>query len=219
VREAIFTAGATGLPQQIIGTAIDITPLKSKEIALQQANAELKRLALIDELTQVFNRRHFERYLQAAWLNMASAHSPLSLLLCDIDYFKGYNDTYGHPAGDSCLKQVAHILYDVAGQGTDVVARYGGEEFAILLPNTDSERAIQIAERIQSMLSHQALTYPEGIEQRVTLSLGLATIIPSALKGASLLVSLADQALYQAKFGGRNRYCVSSISPIPVETD
>ncbi|MGD1905280.1 MAG: diguanylate cyclase [Leptolyngbyaceae cyanobacterium] len=214
IREAVLTADSMGLPQQTVGTAIDITPLKSKEIALQRANDELKRLALIDELTQVFNRRHFERYLQAAWSNMASAHSPLSLLLCDIDFFKGFNDTHGHPAGDRCLKQVAHILHDVVGRGTDVVARYGGEEFAVLLPNTDGEGAIKVAERIQAILKHQPLSYPDGIEQRVTVSLGLATIVPSMLQNASMLVSLADQALYQAKFAGRNRYCVASISPM-----
>lgn len=213
IREAVFTAGTTGLPQQTIGTAVDITLLKSKEIALQRANTELKRLALIDDLTQVFNRRHFERYLQAAWLNMASAQAPLSLLLCDIDNFKGYNDAYGHPAGDRCLKQVAHVLYQVVGRGTDVVARYGGEEFAILLPNTDSAGGIQIAHQIQVILKHQALSHSGGIEKRVTLSIGLATLTPSPLQGASLLVSLADQALYEAKLSGRNRYCVASPPP------
>lgn len=213
IREAIFTAGTTGLPQQTVGTAIDITRLKTKEIALQRANAELKRLALIDDLTQVFNRRHFERYLQAAWLNMASAQGPLSLLLCDIDYFKGYNDAYGHPAGDRCLKQVAHILYDVVGRGTDVVARYGGEEFAILLPNTDLQGALEIANRLQAILKHQALPHSGGIEQRVTLSLGLVTMVPSSLQGASVLVGLADQALYAAKSAGRNCYCVASVPP------
>ncbi len=209
IREAIFTAGTTGLPQQTIGTAIDITPLKSKEIDLKRANAELKRLALIDDLTQVFNRRHFERYLQAAWLNMASAQGPLSLILCDIDYFKGYNDAYGHPAGDRCLKQVAHILYQAVGRGTDVVARYGGEEFAILLPNTYIEGAVEIAKRVQAILKHQAVPHSGGIEQRVTLSLGLATLVPNPFQSASLLVSLADQVLYQAKFSGRNCYCIA----------
>jgi diguanylate cyclase (GGDEF)-like protein len=206
-----------GLPQQTIGTAVDITLLKSKEIALQRANTELKRLALIDDLTQVFNRRHFERYLQAAWLNMASAQAPLSLLLCDIDNFKGYNDAYGHPAGDRCLKQVAHILYQVVGRGTDVVARYGGEEFAILLPNTDIAGGIQIAQQIQSCLSIKPYPHSGGIEQRVTLSIGLATLTPSPLQGASLLVSLADQALYEAKLSGRNRYCVASPPPASSE--
>jgi diguanylate cyclase (GGDEF)-like protein len=217
IREAVFTAGTTGASQQTIGTAVDITLLKSKEIALQRANTELKRLALIDDLTQVFNRRHFERYLQAAWLNMASAQAPLSLLLCDIDNFKGYNDAYGHPAGDRCLKQVAHILYQVVGRGTDVVARYGGEEFAILLPNTDIAGGIQIAQQIQVMLKHQALPHSRGIEQRVTLSIGLATLTPTPLQGASLLVSLADQALYEAKLSGRNRYCVASPPPASSE--
>ena len=125
-------------PSQIFGTATDITKLKRAEANLHASNQELTRLAHMDGLTQVANRRSFDDYLAKVWKNVGQGHLSLSLILCDIDYFKSYNDTYGHQAGDECLKRVAKTIEQSAKRSNDLVARYGGEEFAVILPNTTS---------------------------------------------------------------------------------
>lgn len=173
---------------------------------LQAANLKLERLATSDELTQLANRRRFDQYLETEWRRQLREQTPLSLILCDIDYFKSYNDTYGHPGGDECLRQVARAIGDAVHRPADLVARYGGEEFAVILPNTKIQGAVQVAERIGFKIA--ALRLPHAgsqVSQYVTLSLGVASVVPASESGAEILIAASDQALYQAKRLGRDR--------------
>ncbi|MEH2381840.1 MAG: EAL domain-containing protein [Nostoc sp.] len=172
---------------------------------LQQANQELQRLASSDGLTQVGNRRCFDDTFNAEWQRLAREQGSLSLILCDVDYFKLYNDTHGHLAGDDALRQVAKAISQTVKHPADLVARYGGEEFAVILPNTDIEGAIAVARDIQTNVS--ALQIPHlhsHISEFITLSLGVATIIPHSQLSPATLIAAADQGLYQAKAQGRN---------------
>ncbi|MBD2179690.1 diguanylate cyclase [Planktothrix sp. FACHB-1355] len=179
---------------------------------LQIANQKLENLALVDQLTQIANRRCFDRTFTLEWYRLMREQRPLSLLLCDIDYFKQYNDTYGHAAGDTCLKVVAQTFKQAVERSTDLVARYGGEEFAVILPYTDTDGAVRVAQKIYQAM--QELCFPHiasAVSPYVTLSIGIATVIPSYDLNALDLIEAADRALYQAKVGGRNRWFTSSI--------
>lgn len=173
---------------------------------LEEANHELQRLASVDGLTQVANRRRFDEYLEAEWHEKAQLQKPLSLILCDLDYFKGYNDTYGHLAGDFCLQQVARTLRHALKRPTDLVARYGGEEFAVILPNMDTKDALLVAETIRANVRRLAISHAKSpVSQHVTLSLGVASTVPSLEATPAQLIVAADKALYQAKAEGRDR--------------
>jgi diguanylate cyclase (GGDEF)-like protein len=177
------------------------------EAKLQQANLELQRIANTDSLTQVANRRCFDETLEQEWQRLRREQQPLSLILCDIDYFKQYNDHYGHPAGDICLHQVAQVIAGCINRPADMVARYGGEEFAIILPNTDQEGAVTIVEAIRAAL--QSLQIPHlgsAVAAHITLSLGVACLVPTLNSSCQALVAAADAALYQAKSAGRNTW-------------
>lgn len=175
---------------------------------LETANHELQRLAAIDGLTQVANRRRFDEYLQQEWQRMLREQLPLSLILCDIDFFKLYNDTYGHQAGDDCLRQVAQVIQNSAKRAIDLPARYGGEEFAVVLPNTDQEGAILVAQDIQTGVKQLGIAHAASkVNAMVTVSLGVSNTIPSVITSPELLINAADKALYQAKAEGRDRYC------------
>ncbi|NEO25861.1 MAG: sensor domain-containing diguanylate cyclase [Kamptonema sp. SIO4C4] len=183
---------------------------------LQQANQQLQHLAAIDDLTQLANRRSFDEYLHREWLRLQRHHKPLSLILADVDYFKRYNDTYGHPAGDDCLQEVAKILQQMARRSADLVARYGGEEFALILPNTNSHGAMQVAHQIQFHLQQRKLKHPDSdVSDCVTLSLGVGSMIPTSQFSPEDLITLADQALYHAKKEGRDRIALESSLPYP----
>ncbi|WP_170861274.1 diguanylate cyclase [Geitlerinema sp. PCC 9228] len=173
---------------------------------LEDANQELHRLASIDSLTQVFNRRSFdERINQELW-RLVREKAPLSLILIDIDRFKAYNDTYGHPTGDTCLQKVAQAINKAVQRPADLVARYGGEEFGVLLPHTDAEGAVVVAERVRSEVRHLQIEHVKSpIDQRLTVSIGVATIIPKLESTAESLIQQADWALYEAKNAGRDR--------------
>ena len=169
-------------------------------------NQQLQNLAAFDELTQVANRRYFDQHLAES----VKTNQQLSLILCDVDYFKPFNDLYGHPAGDRCLQQVAHALR-LAVRNSDLVARYGGEEFVVVLPETDSRTAAAVAERIQQQVGRLKITH-EGsqVNQWVTLSCGVASVAaPDFMLSPLRLVEYADQALYEAKQAGRNRVMIS----------
>lgn len=173
---------------------------------LKLANRELKRLAALDGLTGVANRRRFDEYLDAEWNRMARENQPLSLILCDIDFFKKYNDSYGHQAGDDCLRRVADALRFCAKRSVDLVARYGGEEFAVILPNTTADGAFQVAEEIRAVVNSLEITHAQSaVSQHVTLSLGIACMHPTPDALPAVLIAAADTALYQAKAAGRNR--------------
>jgi diguanylate cyclase (GGDEF)-like protein len=178
-------------------------------IKLKAENQALHRFANYDGLTQIPNRRRFDEYFQQEWVRMSREKSSLSLILCDVDFFKRYNDTYGHQAGDSCLQKVAQAMSQAIKRPSDLVARYGGEEFVVILPNTSVEGAIVVAEEIRSQLKILAILHSASdVSKYVTISLGIATIIPVVDIQAKFLIKTADEALYRAKKEGRNRYCV-----------
>ncbi|MTJ54478.1 diguanylate cyclase [Anabaena sp. UHCC 0253] len=196
-------------------TIRDITARKQTELALQDANQKLEQLANLDALTQVANRRCFNNRLTKEWQKLAETQQPLSLILFDIDFFKRYNDYYGHLAGDDCLLKIAQTVYQFIRhqdieRPTDLVARYGGEEFAILLPNTDLKGSIMVATRLQEALYDLAIPHAKSeIKDIVTVSLGISSFIPGAEVKPDTLIANADQALYHAKEQGRDRYCIA----------
>ena len=177
---------------------------------LEAAHQELQRQACLDGLTQVANRKRLDEYLAQQWWQMLKQQQPISVILADVDFFKLYNDTYGHQAGDECLRQVANAIQEAVGGGNYLVARYGGEEFCAILPNTDVGNSLKIAEKIQSRV--RGLNLPHAgskVSDRVTLSIGLATTIPNADTSVELQIALADKALYKAKTSGRDRVILS----------
>lgn len=165
-----------------------------------------------DSLTQIANRRRFNNYLEQQWQQMLELQRPLSVIMCDIDAFKCYNDTYGHLAGDNCLKQIAVAFCQALQQPGDLGARYGGEEFVALLPQTDLERATLVARRIQSFVRDLQLPHRASpVYSIVTVSMGVASTIPQACETASSLIQRADRRLYDAKRHGKNCIVNSNI--------
>lgn len=161
----------------------------------------------LDALTKAANRRHFDEDFTREWKRLCHEQKPLSLILLDIDYFKSYNNTYGHQLGDNCLIQLAEALQQVVRPPKDLVARYAGEEFMVLLPDTDGEEAIAVAENIQAAI--KALNIPHSgseVSDRVTVSMGISTCIPRESQKPDILIQEADTALYQAKQQGRDRF-------------
>ena len=181
---------------------------KENEEALQQQNKHLTALARVDALTQIANRRVFDEFLNQAWA--ARNHTPLTLILCDIDYFKLYNDTYGHQAGDECLRLVAQALKKAVKRQPDLVARYGGEEFAVVLPNTALPGAKHVAQSIQTIVQELEIEHRlSAISNYLTVSLGIATALSTASGSPQELIAAADQGLYQAKSDGRAQFSVA----------
>lgn len=179
------------------------------EAALQKANEELRSLALVDGLTQVANRRRFDEYFYQEWQRLTQAAKPMALILCDLDFFKNYNDAEGHRRGDECLQAVAVELKRSVPFSQSLVARYGGEEFAVILPETDAAAAQRVAETIQANLRKEAIPHPQSeVHTQVTVSIGVACTHPHRDKLPDTLISITDQALYQAKAEGRNRIVV-----------
>ncbi len=173
--------------------------------ALEIANLRLQRLASMDGLTQV-NRRCFDEYWLQQWTLLQEEKQPLSLILMDVDYFKNYNDHYGHLAGDECLRQVAQGISKLLMRPQDLVARYGGEEFVVILPHTPIEGAKKVAEGVISIIYNLNLAHATSqVCDRITLSIGVACVVPNADLSWEMPISLADKALYQAKREGRNR--------------
>lgn len=180
---------------------------------LKSANAELKQLATMDELTQVANRRHLNDYLNQEWQRLMRYRRPLALLLCDIDDFKLYNDTYGHVAGDKCLTKIARTLQQTVSRPPDLVARYGGEEFAIVLPETDADGAERVAQRILASVNYLQIPHAASTTTgSVSVSLGVAIAVPTPSSSIEYLLDLADRLLYQAKQDGRNTYKVQALT-------
>ena len=175
-----------------------------------QLEAKLREMSLVDGLTGVGNRRRFDEALAREWARALRDGLPLSLLMADIDFFKRYNDSHGHLAGDTCLQQVAQAIRDAANRASDVVARYGGEEFAVILPGSDAAAATEIGERIRARVA--ALALPDGgsaVAAFVTISVGVATARPREAAHEADLIGSADAALYRAKRSGRNRVAAS----------
>lgn len=181
------------------------TQLQHSKDLLKQANLELEKLVHIDGLTQVANRRCFDHHLAIEWQRLSRESQPLSLILFDIDYFKLYNDLYGHQKGDDCLVTIAQTVKRSLSRPADLVARYGGEEFAVILPNTDIQGAIAITERIRLAVSDLEIIHEDSkVSDYVTISLGVSSLFPDLDQSPSNLIKQADMALYAAKQQGRN---------------
>ncbi|GIZ51782.1 GGDEF domain-containing protein [Noviherbaspirillum aridicola] len=177
---------------------------------LSRANALLEKLSSEDGLTGLANRRAFDQRLEAEWARARRAGEPLSLLMMDIDFFKRYNDHYGHPAGDVCLQRVAAVLDAHARRPADLVARVGGEEFAVLLPSAGTAAAVQLAERMRLAVAAAEIPHAaSGAAGHVTASFGVASVVPDGSRSPSSLVAAADAALYRAKELGRNQVVAS----------
>ncbi len=180
---------------------------------LEIANKELERLSNLDALTNIYNRRYFDDLLQKEIHRMQRIAGPLSLLFCDIDYFKKYNDTYGHVAGDRCIRIIAKVLQEHCKRDSDVVARYGGEEFGVILPNTSAQDAVSIAQAICRDIEGMKIAHTASpIKDVVSISIGVASLVPNIQTTPRELVELVDEALYQSKNSGRDRVTLKNIS-------
>ena len=200
----VFALMATSI---LILVSVFISELRRRERAEQAAAA----LARKDGLTQLVNRLGFEEAIEREWKRGARDGRPLSLILIDIDHFKRFNDTYGHPEGDRVLAIISKVVDETAQRPSDVAARYGGEEIAVLLPDTDERGAAQIAHTIRQKVADLMVPHANSEHQIVTISLGVTTMIPSLKLPAAQLVENADIALYSAKAQGRNGACMSNV--------
>lgn len=183
---------------------------------LQQSNAKLHRLATLDGLTQVANRRCFDEYLGQQWSRLSQSQRPLGLILLDVDYFKGYNDRYGHLAGDECLQKIAQAIAQTANRAEDLVARYGGEEFAVILPETPPQGAYRVGLAILAAVAALEIPHEASlISSAVTVSAGISWLIPQPDIQETSLIETADRALYRAKQQGRNQVQLYSSASEP----
>lgn len=179
--------------------------VKKRTAQLYEANQKLERMATIDGLSGIYNRRYFDSKLEEEWNRLQRDAQPISLIMIDIDHFKKYNDIAGHQAGDDCIREVAKIIDNCVGRGSDLAARYGGEEFAVILPATGLQGAKLVADCIMRALKQSKLEHPHQDIERVTVSIGIATTIPTQPPGSQALVASADKALYSSKRKGRNQ--------------
>lgn len=222
--EFVFAEGVTPLPADFVPAIFTISivgamalsgsfahlfrrEIDEAEDRLLRINRDLEKLSTTDQLTGLANRRSLDQFLdQTAAQGGFAPAQPLSVLMCDVDCFKPYNDYYGHQAGDECLRRIADTLTEVVRRPTDLVVRYGGEEFAVVLPNTSEEAASVIAERIRIAVDRLGIPHATStVDDHVTLSIGLSVMVPDESRRAANLFAQADQALYQAKTQGRNR--------------
>jgi len=194
-----------GSVNSLVGFMFDISERKRTEEQLAAARRELEELSFKDGLTGVANRRRFDVVMESEWSNACRNKQPLSLLMLDIDFFKQYNDRYGHLDGDQCLKRVAKLITLAAERPRDFVARFGGEEFVAVLPDTHQSEAYKIASRCRELIASEHILH-EGseISRYVTASIGLGTVIPECGDEVQSFIKLADRRLYEAKQRGRN---------------
>ena len=208
----------------IIATGIDVTDKKSAEVELTNyinnleetitkrtaelitANEKLEDLAHIDGLTNIYNRRFYDEVIEIETNRAKRFNEPISILMCDVDFFKNYNDSYGHVAGDNCLIKIAATLKEFFNRASDFVARYGGEEFIVILPGIDTEQALKLANKLILEIQNYRIPHDSSsISEVVTISIGVTTRQASDLTDSKSLIEEADKALYQAKKKGRNR--------------
>ncbi|MCC0178484.1 diguanylate cyclase [Waterburya agarophytonicola K14] len=210
---AVVTESINSMALQLKASARNIENLESQweqrveetTKNLRQVNLELNRLANIDSLTQIYNRYYFDLALKQLWQESIAERGVISLIMCDVDNFKLYNDTYGHLMGDECLKQVARKIYSSVNRDRDIAARYGGEEFVVILPRTNGEGAIQVSNNIRNALIQLNIPHETStVTDRVTISCGVACIVPNPNCSAYKLIQDADTALYRAKQRGKN---------------
>lgn len=222
-----FERGAADFIAKPISLPLVLARVRT-HLRLKQATDELRRLSAQDELTGVANRRRFTESLRLEWARVSRAGGCLSVLLIDVDHFKMFNDHFGHPAGDACLREVARALTQACQRQNDLVARYGGEEFVVLLPATPREGAAEVAARLLARVNALAMPHPRSpTAGHVTVSVGVATVdgrgpstappggrlepaLASREDAGRALVEAADRALYEAKASGRNRVCFAA---------
>jgi diguanylate cyclase (GGDEF)-like protein/PAS domain S-box-containing protein len=193
----------------ILISLTDITQIKKAVQKAVELNFQLEKMSSLDGLTGIDNRRSFDEHMEIEWKRCLRESKSLSLIMIDIDHFKLFNDTYGHQGGDNCLKEVAETLGCLIKRPPDIVCRYGGEEFVIKLPETDEEGARVVAERLRNGIQDLRILHAGSrVSKFVTISLGVASIIPNKYISANELIERADKALYKAKLDGRNRYSV-----------
>jgi diguanylate cyclase (GGDEF)-like protein/PAS domain S-box-containing protein len=196
---------AEGEVDSLIGFMFDISERKRTEEKLAQLQKELERLSFHDSLTGTGNRRMFDDVMERTWSAAQASGRPLSLIMVDIDFFKSYNDYYGHLQGDECLQQVARVLSEAAGP-EHFLGRFGGEEFVLVLADTDADSAVKLADHCRALLADAAIAHVRSPhQQRVTASFGVGTIVPGAQTERTTFINLVDAQLYHAKENGRNR--------------
>jgi len=204
--EVLLTSIYMNEEKVLQGTIRDISERKKAQEDLIALNDELERLSFLDGLTGIANRRMFDSTFEREWSHAQRNHKPLSLIFIDIDFFKQYNDFYGHIQGDICLKIVSKTLSSIFKRTVDLLARYGGEEFVIILPNTEIRHAKMLAQTCRNKIIQEKIAHePSDIHEFLTISIGVNTIVPKALIEPSSFIDSTDKLLYQAKNKGRNR--------------
>jgi diguanylate cyclase (GGDEF)-like protein len=178
---------------------------KELEISLQRSERRYRELANADALTGLANRRGFDERLEEEWSRAVDGGEPLALLLIDVDLFKSYNDIYGHIGGDTCLRCIAGVIAGTLQRHSDVAARFGGEEFAVILPNTEMEKALLVAESVRQAVVTMNLPHPGNPNGVQTISVGVTAGVPRESGSVTSLLTASDHALYRAKSKGRNR--------------
>jgi diguanylate cyclase (GGDEF)-like protein/PAS domain S-box-containing protein len=197
-----------GSVEALVGFMFDVTARKRAEDKIMQLQRELEVLSYRDSLTGLANRRMFDAMFPVEWAKARATGEPLSLVVVDIDYFKQYNDQYGHLQGDACLRRVANTMDASASRARDLCARWGGEEFVLLLPSTERDAARNVAERCRKLLFQEAIAHERSrVSEQVTVSLGVGTIVPGPQDDPHAFLDRVDRRLYQAKAAGRNRLC------------
>jgi len=214
----IFITGLTSAEDEekgfFLGAVDYITKPFVKSIVKARVNTHIKiidhmrtieRIALMDPLTKICNRRGFDKHFDLEWRKAISQKHPISFMIIDADKFKSYNDTWGHPQGDVLLQTVANVFKSAERDSSDCAARWGGEEFVMLLPNTDIDGAAEVAEKVREKVAALVIPTEDGTKTTVTVSIGVNSVVPDVETSIADFVSNADQALYKAKESGRNR--------------
>lgn len=218
VRDVVHVLRENGVTTALVGFIFDISERKKMEDVLVRLNKQLESLSFHDALTGLANRRMYDKTMEIEWARALRKQEPISLIVIDIDQFKQYNDRYGHAMGDECIAAVARSLDGVASRPMDLLARYGGEEFALMLPNTDREAALMLAERcLAAVIEKQIPHAASDVSDVVTISAGLSTLVPSENTDPSSIFDAADKMLYQAKQKGRN--CIEYAWPRKASDD
>lgn len=212
IRDVVHVVrGADGEVEALIGFMFDISERKRREDELLRLKLELEALSYRDGLTGAANRRYFDVVLEREWASAQRTGQPLSVVMLDLDHFKHFNDHYGHPAGDACLRRVVAVLNDAARRPRDLLARLGGEEFMLILPETDAESARLVADHCRHLVREAAIPHaaavPDGI---LTISAGVYSMVPGEGQEPEVLLEAVDRALYAAKRDGRNRVADAS---------
>lgn len=202
----VIPLNPSNMPRHCLIQITDVSLSVARETMLRRQAEELRNFSYLDGLTGIPNRRRLDEYLSSELKRAIRAHLPISVIFIDIDFFKQYNDFYGHPMGDLCLAQVAAALKACIQRPGDLVARYGGEEFAVVLVDTDLAGALAIAGKMRAQVQCLGIEHGQSqVSDTVTISLGAASVVPSKSCEVSALITAADMALYEAKRSGRNR--------------